>query len=138
MLAHVSRGRPGYALHLHNNPEILEARSNWLDEQHSLLTTPRRTRFDYAEGLAKDKDSLQAVLLVWLSFWRDVLLRTAQASAPLANPDRTEEIEQLSQQLDLNKAQAVVGSIERTLSLLKANANARLATEVLLLDLPSL
>ncbi|KAA3646258.1 MAG: DNA polymerase III subunit delta' [Chloroflexi bacterium] len=137
LLAHISGGRPGYALHLHNNPEILEARSTWLDEQQGLLAAPRRTRFDYAEGLAKDKDSLQAVLLVWLSFWRDVLLRTAQAAAPLANPDRAAEIDQLSQHLDLNRAKAVVAAIERTLGLLKSNANARLATEVLLLDLPS-
>jgi len=138
LLAHVSGGRPGFALHLHHHPEILAARSTWLDEQQSLLSAPRRKRFDYAEGLAKDKDSLQAVLVVWLSFWRDVLLRTAQAAAPLANPDRTREIEQISGQLDLTTAQSIVAAIERTLQLIKSNANARLATEVLLLDLPSL
>ena len=66
------------------------------------------------------------------------MLRTAQAAAPLANPDRSTEIEQLSQQLDLSRAQSIVAAIERTLGLLKANANARLATEVLLLDFPKL
>ena len=72
----------------------------------------------------------------WLSLWRDVLLRVAGASASLTNPDRELDIHALAERIDLPEAHRVVSAIERTQDLLDRNVNTRLATEVLLLDLP--
>jgi DNA polymerase-3 subunit delta' len=148
LLAHVSGGRPGYALWLAQHPEALEQRKGWLDEQQRLLTTGRVGRFSFVDGLGLsggDPDKrrqrvaeFEQMLHVWLAFWRDVLLKTASANAPLANPDREAEIETLAQRFNLPAVRAVVASLERTLSLLRTNANARLAAEVLMLDLPML
>ncbi|MBN2500082.1 MAG: hypothetical protein JXB38_04885, partial [Anaerolineales bacterium] len=148
LLAHVSGGRPGYAVWLSQNPEALEQRKDWLDEHQRLLTSGRVKRFAFVDeiGLSgRDPDKrrqrvaeFEQMLQVWLVFWRDVLLKAAAANAPLANPDREVEIETLAQHLGLPAVRAVVSNLEHTLSLLRTNANTRLVAEVLMLDLPML
>lgn len=138
LLAHLSGGRPGYALRLHQEKERLDQRQAWLDDQFRLLRASRVERFSYADGLSKDKENVRGILLVWLSFWRDVMLRASGATVPLANPDRLEEIEQLASRFDLRTACRTVSALERTYDLLDRNANPRLAIEVLLLDYPNL
>ncbi len=81
---------------------------------------------------------MRQAILVWLSYWRDVMLRTAQAESPLVNVDRNVEIEELAQQLDLSIARRVVGNLEEVLEKMERNVNSRLLAEVLLLDLPRL
>jgi DNA polymerase-3 subunit delta' len=135
-LAHISGGRPGYALFLHQNPDTLEQRGLWLDEQQKLLWSNRVARFSYAEGVGKDKESFQETLKVWLSYWRDVLLQATGSMTPLMNLDRAEEISTLARQLNLSTIKKVVDALDRTLWQVRANVNVRLAAEVLLLDLP--
>lgn len=138
LLAHLSGGRPGYALRLHQEPELLEQRNAWLDEQDQLLGASRVVRFAYAEELAKDKERLRAALQVWLSFWRDVLLQAGEASTPLTNPDRAAEIAIVANHVGLRTTKRVLDQIERTEQLLDRNVNARLVAEVFLLDLPNI
>ena len=136
LLAHIASGRPGYAVHLSQNPEILEQRQGWLDEQQDLLSGDRVARFAYAEGISKDRELLPQLLLVWLAYWRDVLMRVSRSQAPLVNLDRAEEISQLAQSLDLPTARRAVLALETTLDDLRTNINLRLAAETLLLELP--
>lgn len=138
LLAHIASGRPGYASYLRQNPEVLTQRQSWLDEQHDLLTGDRVARFAYAQTMSKDKEQLPQQLLVWLAYWRDVLMRVSQSNAPLVNLDRAEEIGRLAEGLDLHTARQVVLALERTLDELRANINLRLAAETLLLELPFL
>jgi hypothetical protein len=81
---------------------------------------------------------VRRALNTWLSLWRDVLLRSAGASAALTNPDREDDIQALVSRIDLQEAHRMVSALERTQDLLDKNVNTRLATEVLLLDLPRL
>jgi DNA polymerase-3 subunit delta' len=136
LLAHISGGRPGYALRLHADEAFLAQRGTWLDEQFELLGGDRVTRFAYADKIAKDKDVFHEALQVWLSLWRDVLLRAGASATPLANPDRAGEIERVAQAVPLGVAKALVAQIEGTAGMLRQNANARLAAEVLLLGYP--
>ena len=144
LLAHISGGRPGYALNLHQNPELQVQRTQWLTDQYQLITASRVERFAYAEKLTKGNDraeikaSLQGALQVWLSFWRDVLLQASDASIPLSNPDQTKEIQTLATHAGLEVAYNMIVSLERTMRLLNQNVNPRLATEVVLLGLPSI
>jgi DNA polymerase-3 subunit delta' len=138
LLAHIASGRPGYAIHLSQNPEILEQRRAWLDEQFGLLSGDRVARFSYAEGMSKDKELLPQQLLVWLAYWRDVLMRVSRSQAPLVNLDRAEEINRLAAGLDLSSTRRAVLALEGTLDELRANINVRLAAETLLLELPYL
>ena len=137
-LAHISGGRVGYALRLSEAPERLVQRQAWLDDHRRLLAASRVERFAYADGIYKDKDALRQALNTWLSLWRDVLLRAAGASASPINVDREDDIHALVGRVNLQDALRIVAGIERTQDLLDRNVNARLATEVLLLDLPRL
>ena len=136
LLAHLSGGRPGYALNLHRNPAALEQRQTWLDDHRRLLSASRVERFAYAEPLAKDRTALRAALQTWLTLWRDVMLRAAGSSAPLTNLDRAEEIQFLADKVDLATAQSMVTRLEKAIEQNDRYINARLLTEVLLLDLP--
>jgi len=136
LIAGVSGGRPGYALRLLKDPSALETRGERLNDLQKLLPASRAEKFAYAEKLARDKEGMRQTLLVWLSYWRDVLLRAAQAETPIANTDRAMEIEFLAGRLDLPAARRLVSDLELAVERLERNVNARLLAEVLLLDWP--
>ena len=140
LLAHLSSGRPGFALHLHENPDEMEQRQGRLEDLYRLLSANRVKRFAYIEPLTKpgEKENLRLTLQTWLSFWRDVLLKAAGAGTPIVNLDWEYEIGQLSGSLDYQAAHGAAACLERTLEQLDRNINARLAAEVLMLDLPKL
>jgi hypothetical protein len=103
-----------------------------------LISASRVEKFAYAEKLSGDKDSMRQAILIWLAYWRDVMLRAAQAETPLINVDRNVEIEDLAGKLDLPAARTVVSRLEDALDKMEKNVNARLLAEVLLLDLPKI
>jgi DNA polymerase III subunit delta' len=136
LIAHISSGRFGYALRLVEDDALLDKREERLNDLLTLLPASRVEKFAYADKLSKDKDSMRQAITFWLSYWRDVMLRTAQAESPLVNVDRNLEIEGLAGQLDLSSARKVVGNLEDVLEKMDKNVNPRLLAEVLLLDLP--
>ncbi len=138
LIAHVSGGCPGYALRLMQDPSALEFRQEKLADLQTLLPASRVDKFSYAEKLSKDKDMMRHVLLLWASFWRDVLLRVGGASTPIANVDRVQEIEFLVGLVSLSEVRRVVSNLENALERMDANVNARLLAEVLLLDWPKI
>ena len=138
LIAHISGGRPGYARQLIENESLLEEREERLNDMQSLIAASRVEKFAYANKLARDKESMRQAILIWLSYWRDVMLRTVQARTPLVNVDRNVEIEDLAGQLDLSAARGVVSGLEDALEKMERNVNSRLLAEVMLLDLPRL
>lgn len=138
LLAHISGGRPGFARRLVEDAVLLEKREERLNDLQTLLPAPKVEKFSYAEKLARDKDAMRQTILVWLSYWRDVLLRVAGAETPLINVDRNMEIEFLAGRLDLSSARKVVTDHESALERMERNVNSRLLAEVLLMDLPKM
>jgi DNA polymerase-3 subunit delta' len=140
LLAHISGGRPGYALRLMQDKQALDFRSRRLDELNNLLKSTRQVRFAYAEKLTDRKkeadERFRETLQIWLSFWRDVLLCTSGAAAPLINVDHRVEVEALAKRLSLPEARRLVNQAEEAIDKLEKNVNARLLAEVLLLDWP--
>ena len=136
LLSHISGGRPGYARKLVDDVTLLEKREERLDDLQTLLHAPRVEKFSYADKLSKDKDTMRQAILIWLSYWRDVLLRAAQAETALINIDRNMEIEFLAGRLDLHTARRLVSDLESVLEKMDKNVNSRLLAEVLLLDWP--
>ena len=138
LIAHISGGRFGYALRLIENDSLLEKRDQRLNDLLTLIPASRVEKFAYADKLSKDKESMRQAILIWLSYWRDVMLRTAQAGSPLVNVDRNMEIEDLADRMDLSSARRVVSGLENTLEKMERNVNSRMLAEVLLLDLPKI
>ncbi len=136
LIAHISGGRPGYARQLLEHDVLMERREERLNDLQSLIAASRVKKFAYADKLSKDKESMRQAILIWLSYWRDVMLRSARAETPLVNVDRNVEIEDLAGRLNLSAARRVVSSLEEVLEKMERNVNSRLLAEVLLLDLP--
>lgn len=136
LIAHISGGRFGYAVRLIENDSLLEKREERLNDLQSLISASRVEKFAYADKLARDKESMRQAVLIWLSYWRDVMLRSAQAETPLVNVDRNVEIEDLAERLDLPMVRRAVSNFEDVLEKMERNVNSRLLAEVLLLDLP--
>ena len=147
LLAHLSGGRLGYALRLKDDPGRMDQRRSVLEDLVQLLSEPRRARFTYAEQASRDKETLRETYGTWLSFWRDLMLRSAGATVvagaqglglPLVNIDLQAEIDQLAAQVDLATARACIADLEQGIARLDANLNPRLLTEVILLGWPKL
>jgi DNA polymerase-3 subunit delta' len=142
LLAHVSGGRPGYALRLMQDKDTLNFRERRLVEIQKLLSSTRRERFAYAEKLTErknpERERFRETLLLWLAFWRDVLLAVAGSDAPLVNVDHSSEIESMASRLSLGEAGQLVNAAERAVDRLDRNVNSRLLAEVLLLDWPKI
>jgi len=136
LVAHISGGRPGVALHASQDDDALALRASRLDDIPTLLAATRQERFAYAEPLAKDKVLLRDTLLTWLAYWRDVFLCAGGAAAPLENIDRSAQIASLTARLDMEAARKIVAALVQAIDRLEKNVNARLLTEVLLLDWP--
>ena len=146
LVAHISGGRPGYAIRLSQDPKLLEKRLEWLDDLWEQFQNNRRKRFAFAEGITKTKhgtreerdqmrENLRAMILTWISFWRDVMLRSVGSSGALTNPDQIERVDRLAVDFDLSGARRQVSALEDGLTRLN-NANLQLLMDVLLLDLP--
>jgi DNA polymerase-3 subunit delta' len=136
LLAHLSNGRPGYALRLGEDPGRLQQRAQWLDDLRQLLPSNRRQRFAYADKVSREKDVTRQVLETWGSFWRDVMLSSCGSRLEFTNIDRTGEIENLGKILNLAQSRRLVEGIKTSLESLERNVNSRLLLEVMLLDWP--
>ncbi len=140
ILAHISGGRPGYALRLFEQPRLFEQRQSWLEELVELLASSRGERFAYAFGKSKpeDKEELRNELQVWLTFWRDALIFAAGVTHPITNLSYSERIKKLAEHIGLHNAQFYVNCVERTLDRIDRNVNSRLSLEILLMDFPKI
>jgi DNA polymerase-3 subunit delta' len=136
LLAHLAGGRLGYALRLKEDPNRMDQRRAFIEDLINMLGANRRERFTYAETIVRDREALREAYQVWLSFWRDLMLRCASPDLPLINLDMEVEINNLSAQVSLPAARAQVSALEQGIARLEGNLNARLLTEVLLLDWP--
>jgi DNA polymerase-3 subunit delta' len=146
LLAHLSGGRPGAAFRLMEDTSLLEFRQERLDDLQSLLRASRVEKFTYVKKLLpqkknkeerdKDKERFRNILILWLVYWRDVLIITTGSSSPLVNVDRSEEIGSLAEKMGLATARGMVERIEIAIEQLDKNVNPNLIGEVLLLDLP--
>ena len=136
LLAYISDGRPGYARRLLEDETLLDERESRLNDLQTLLPASRVEKFAYAEKLSKDKDAMRKTISIWISYWRDVMLRAAQTDVNIINADRNAEIELLAASLDLSRARQIISLLENALEQMDRNVNARLLMEVLLLDLP--
>jgi energy-converting hydrogenase A subunit M len=128
-----------------HDPEALDLRTKRLDEIQDLLRSTRRVRFAYADKISKRRkdeekpnEYFRETLLLWVSFWRDVLMRVSGSDAPLVNVDQAPVIEALASRLDLTTARQLVNTAEESIERLYKNVNSRLIAENLLLDWPKI
>jgi DNA polymerase III subunit delta' len=151
-VSRLSNGRPGFGLRMIQESDWFDNRKHWLDKQIELIISQRSEQFSYVESIADFRNksqeqknemsaNLRDILLIWLSFWRDVMLCAASPENQIIsviNLDYHHYLHVLAQKIGLHEAWRMVNNIERTIERLDRNVNARMAVELLLLDLPRL
>jgi DNA polymerase-3 subunit delta' len=138
LLAQLSGGRIGWAVRAAEDESLLTQRSELLDLLEKAIGQSRVGRFILVEPLSRDKASISAAMELWQSYWRDVLLVSHSTTTPVTNRDRRHALEQLAAAVKVEDVQRVLNAIRRTAKYVDQNVNARLALEVLMLDLPQL
>ncbi len=137
-LARISGGRIGWAIRLLSDDKTLEDRSTKLIELINLLSLSRVGRFAYADKLRKDRQQAVKTLALWEGWWRDVMISSTGTNSPeISNVDYKTEIHFIAEQLDTTKIANTLLAIRKTQKDLQKNANARLALEVLMLQIPT-
>ena len=148
LLARLAAGRPGWAFHHASNPDLLNERTEYLEDLINILQAGRLERFKHIDRINREWEKerkrggehprLRAIgaLEYWVSLWRDAMLLAYDATAEQRNVDRLSDIKRLVSALPPGQISKDLGKIERLKSDLQKNANVRLAMETLMLDLP--
>ncbi len=136
LLAHLSGGRIGWAVSVFQDREALSRREDLMEQTFNLLHRTRTQRLTYAAALSRNPKLLEETLMLWGSWWHDILLVKAGADVPLRNIDQSERLRAQAQNVTLDEARRMVEQIEFVTRGLEQNVNTRLAIEVLLLSWP--
>ncbi len=131
-LARLAGGRVGWAL----NPERQAQAQQALELLFEALEADLPARFALAEALARNAAALPAMLEVWRSAWRDVLL-LHQGLGALSWSEHVTELHALAARINPETSLRVLQALAQTLAILEANVNPQLALEVLLMGLPA-
>lgn len=139
-LARLSRGCLGQAVNALQDGQILEQREADLERLEEVCEGGLDARFNYAAELAarfnRDRDATRELLYLWLRWWRDLLLIKEGAEQYVHNADRIIPLRLQATRLTTAQVVAFIKRLNLTLEALDRNANARLALEVLMLNLP--
>lgn len=143
LLAHVSQGRPGYAINLHEDPSMMQKRNDCLSQHQALLQSSNLRRFSlikehYSKHRTTFRTDFLETLQCWQSLWRDVLLVKTKNSCSIANIDHLETINEIAEHISLEETVKVISSIDQSIVNLNQYSNPRLTIEVLLMDIPQI
>ena len=140
LLARLSGGRIGWAISAAHDDAVLQQRTDAVALLEQTLTQTRRERFATADLLAKDKDThpLLALLDLWQTYCRDLLLMSLGNLVKPVNIDRLDALERFARVLDPDAIEKALKATRRAQGLIEnTNTAVRLLLEVLFLDYPS-
>ena len=140
LLAALSGGRLGYAVNLSRDTGALDARREHLQELTLLGKANIADRMDaasrYARQFTDARPALYSMLDTWESWWRDVLIVSAQAGELAANRDQMQALAASARRNSPQRAAEAIELIADTRKQLLENVNPRLALESLALGMP--
>jgi DNA polymerase-3 subunit delta' len=136
LIAALSAGRMGWAVQAVEDEDMLAERQAQLETLAKLSTAGKVQRFDVAQRLSADSDKLHGILELWLLWWRDMVLAANNCLDLIVNVDMQGMIQNQAAKVGAAESQRMIRAILRTMEALDQNVNARVALEVLMLDLP--
>jgi len=136
LIAALSAGRMGWAVQAVEDEDMLAERQTQLETLAKLSTAGKVQRFDVAQRLSADSDKLHGILELWLLWWRDMVLAANNCLDLIVNVDMQGIIQNQAAKVGAAESQRMVRAILGTMEALDQNVNARVALEVLMLDLP--
>ncbi len=141
LLARLSRGCLGWAIAALEDQEVMRVRREAVMDIRSLAAASIQERFAYAFEVAgrfqRDRAVVLAVLDLWREWWRDVLLVAAGCEENVTNVDLGDILRGDAARYDVAAVTRFLRSLAGCKRYLEENVNARLALEVLMLELPA-
>jgi DNA polymerase-3 subunit delta' len=137
LLSRLSEGHLGWAVERLKDSAARDERARRLADAQHLPQQGRLQRLSYAEKLTRSPASIHPTLILWMSWWRDILLIQQGCSRFVSNVDRLPELEQQALALDPAQVRPFVTRLNEAPTQLNQNANARLLLETLLLHMPA-
>ncbi len=142
-LAHLSGGRPGYALRLADAPDEADRIVGIAADVIDLLREDTVRRFAYAASFkdVKKRPVLRETLQIWQSLFRDLLLLSSAEDTediPVSFLDLRDSLADLAARSGPDVFRSVLSQINRMIVYLNANVNLQLLMENTLLNFPSL
>ncbi len=136
LIAALAAGRMGWAVQAVEDEDMLAERQAQLETLAKLSTAGKVQRFDVAQRLSSESDKLHGILELWLLWWRDMVLAANNCLDLIVNVDMQGIIQNQAAKVGAAESQRMVRAILGTMEALDQNVNARVALEVLMLDLP--
>lgn len=138
LIAALAAGRMGWAVRAAEDQDLLTERKAQLETLSKLPTVSKVQRFDIAQRLSADTDKARAVLELWLLWWRDMVLAANKCLNLTVNVDMRDLLQAQAAKVGTAESERMVRAILATMEALDQNVNARVALEVLMLDLPAI
>ena len=138
LVAALAAGRMGWAVQAVEDEHMLEERKAQLETLTALPSFSKVRRFDVAQRLSTDSDKLRDILELWLLWWHDMVLAANNSLDLVVNVDMRGQLQKQAAKIGSSEAQRMIRAILRTIEALEQNVNARVALEVLMLDLPTI
>ncbi len=138
LIAALAAGRMGWAIQAVEDEEMLSERKEQLQSLIALLSASKVQRFESVQRLGNDGEKIRALLELWLLWWRDVVLAANGCLDLTVNVDLRDLLQKQAAQLGSAGAERMVRAVLQTQESLEQNVNARVALEVLMLDMPTL
>ncbi|MHB8683670.1 MAG: DNA polymerase III subunit delta' [Dehalococcoidia bacterium] len=141
-LARLSSGRLGWAVAALHDERRMEQRADALARAEELAGAPLAPRFAFAAELggsyARDRARVHALLEVWQTWWRDLLLIAAGREDEAVHRDRLDRLRPLASQCGVKGAVHALRTLADARQQLDENASPVLALEAMMLALPEL
>jgi DNA polymerase III subunit delta' len=141
LLARLSRGCPGWAIESAQKTNLVEERDQRFAELQGLMQGDYGLRFGMASQLAlqfsRKRENVYEVLDTWLSWWRDLLLVKTGCDNDVININHLPDLVEMAGAYNLSQVRNAIRYLLQSIEHLKVNANARLALEALMLNLPA-
>ncbi len=141
-LGRLARGRPGWLESNLRDGDPVTLRAAQIDDAVRIANATRAERLDWSEQIvgrsatAQTVANLELILDAWTDWWHDLWLSQSNQSDAIVHVSQLERIEQVAALYDQKELSHFLENIQRTRALIQKGVNARLALDVLLLNIP--
>ena len=140
LLARLAKGSLGWAVQQLADRDGAGRRQEQLAQLRHLVQANRIERLQFAEEMASNRNNEQlfAMLELWMTWWRDVLLAQVGCAEACSNVDQQAEIARHAAGLETDTVREFLYTLNRIEGYLRHTVNTRMALDILLLRLPQM
>jgi DNA polymerase-3 subunit delta' len=141
LVARLSAGRLGWAIMAATETHVLEKRQEALETLVDILGSGVEQRLHHSQTLAlrfsRERAVVRETIVLWLLWWRDLLMVKEHEPDLLINIDWRQALEEQAHKLNRTDVFKVINELLATLERLGQNAAPRIALDVLMLSMPT-